>query len=77
MGHPPSEDIPPHAYYDYFLPDHRLNLRSHRAMDNNNLRADVERIKREVLESLRHLTHAPGPCPSNADLPDSVGKDGQ
>lgn len=29
-------------------------------MDDSNSKAEVERIKREVLEYLRHLQHAPG-----------------
>jgi hypothetical protein len=29
-------------------------------MDDNNSKADIERIRREVLEVLRHLQHAPG-----------------
>ncbi|KAK9815875.1 hypothetical protein WJX72_011119 [[Myrmecia] bisecta] len=54
------EELPPNDYYDYFAPDHKLNTRSTRILENENNRNDIERLKRDVLENLRQLAHTPG-----------------
>ena len=37
----------------------RIHVAQHKHMDNNNPKADIERIKRDVLENLRELAHTP------------------
>ena len=47
-------------YYEYFGPEYQLNLRTTRQMANDNVQADIDRIKAQVLENLRQLGTAPG-----------------
>jgi len=56
---PVSEMLPHSEYHEYFAPNYSLNLTGHKSMDNMNTRADIERIKREIMEHLRQLTHTP------------------
>ena len=55
-----ADELPDNAYHDYFTPDFRLNAARKRIMEDENSKAEVERIKIEVLENLRHLEFAPG-----------------
>ena len=55
-----ADELPDNAYHDYFTPDFRLNASRKRIMEDENSKAEVERIKIEVLENLRHLELAPG-----------------
>jgi hypothetical protein len=63
VGRAVPEELPANTYLEYYGPDHRLNLHARKAMDNGNARAELERIRREVLENLRHLAHAPSALP--------------
>jgi hypothetical protein len=47
-------------YFEYFAPEYQLNLRTTRAMPNDNVAAEVDRIKATVFENLRQLASAPG-----------------
>ena len=63
VGRSVPEELPPNTYLEYYAPDHRLNLHSKKSMENSNARAELERIRRDVMENLRHLAHTPGaPC---------------
>lgn len=55
-----ADELPDNAYHDYFTPDFRLNASRKRIMEDENSKSEVERIKIEVLENLRHLKFAPG-----------------
>lgn len=52
--------IPPNAYYEYYAPEHQLRVKPKRVTPNQNTREKIEEIKREAMENLRHLSHAPG-----------------
>ncbi len=54
------DELPDNVYHDYFAPDFRLNMSRKRIMEDENNKAEVERLKVEVLENLRHLQAAPG-----------------
>ena len=58
------EELPPNTYYEYYAPDHKLNLKYTNSFENANTRAEVEAIKAAVMENLRHLVHTPGQLPS-------------
>ncbi len=62
------DELPDNAYHDYFAPDFRLNAARKRIMEDENSKAEVERIKVEVLENLRHLEFAPGEPPCKPPL---------
>ncbi|TFK41347.1 histone deacetylase complex, catalytic component RPD3 [Crucibulum laeve] len=51
-------DIPVNEYYEYFGPDYELDVKSSNAEDLNTP-AYLERVKRIVLENLRHTGGAP------------------
>mmetsp|Transcript_12127 Transcript_12127/g.26074 ORF Transcript_12127/g.26074 Transcript_12127/m.26074 type:complete len:429 (-) Transcript_12127:587-1873(-) len=53
------EQLPRTEYHEYFAPDFSLNVTAHKVMEDSNTKADIERIRREVMENLRHLAHAP------------------
>lgn len=76
VGRSVPEELPPNTYLEYYAPDHRLNLHSKKSMENSNARAELERIRRDVMENLRHLAHTPGaPChaPPHCVSQDSAG----
>ncbi|KAG8468067.1 hypothetical protein KFE25_007119 [Diacronema lutheri] len=54
-----ADDLPPNDYYEYFVPDWKLNLQPNPSMDNLNSRHYLEGIKAQVLENLRALQGAP------------------
>ncbi|GAX79964.1 hypothetical protein CEUSTIGMA_g7403.t1 [Chlamydomonas eustigma] len=56
---PINEQLPKSDYHEYFSPDFSLNVSAHKVMEDGNTKADIERIRREVFENLRHLAHAP------------------
>ncbi|KAK9836274.1 hypothetical protein WJX81_001417 [Elliptochloris bilobata] len=70
VGRAVPEELPPNTYLEYYAPDHRLNLHSRKVMDNGNARAELERIRRDVMENLRHLAHTPSVQMAEA-VPDS------
>ncbi|KMZ72406.1 Histone deacetylase 9 [Zostera marina] len=51
--------IPDNEYISYFAPDYSLKLQSG-SMENYNSKSYLSSIKVQILESLRHLQHAPG-----------------
>ncbi|KAI9221509.1 hypothetical protein BC828DRAFT_356914 [Blastocladiella britannica] len=53
-------DIPPHQYYNFYGPDHKLHprLADPRTRNENSAR-DLQRIKEHVFEQLRRIAHAP------------------
>ncbi|KAI9221093.1 putative histone deacetylase 1, 2,3 [Blastocladiella britannica] len=53
-------DIPPHQYYNFYGPDHKLHPRLAGAQARNeNSAQDLQRIKEHVFEQLRRIAHAP------------------
>ncbi|KAK0465300.1 histone deacetylase complex, catalytic component RPD3 [Desarmillaria tabescens] len=51
-------DIPVNEYYEYFGPDYQLDVKASNA-DDLNTRAYLERVKRIVMENLRHTGGPP------------------
>ena len=55
-------------YYEYYGPEHKLNLRMSIQAANANVQADLDRIKATVMEHLRELASAPGALYCEADV---------
>ncbi|KXS10898.1 Hdac2 protein [Gonapodya prolifera JEL478] len=53
-----DQHLPYTIYFDYFGPDYLLEVPATN-MPNANHRQSLEKIKRTILEHLRHITHAP------------------
>jgi histone deacetylase 1/2 len=53
-----SADIPINEYYEYFGPDYELDVKSSNAEDMNTL-PYLDRVKRIVMENLRHMGGPP------------------
>lgn len=51
-------EIPVNEYYEYFGPDYELDVRSSNT-DDMNTRTYLDRVKRIVLENLRHAGGPP------------------
>jgi len=51
-------DIPVNEYYEYFGPDYKLDVKSSN-MDDLNTGPYLERVKRIVIENLRHAGGPP------------------
>jgi len=66
--------LPDNAYYEYFGPRHLLKLPPVQTIENMNGKQYVETVKREVMENLRSIEHAPGVqmhhVPPDAHLPE-------
>lgn len=54
----PIPDIPVNEYYEYFGPDYKLDVKSSN-MDDLNTPPYLERVKRIVIENLRHAGGPP------------------
>lgn len=57
-GHELSPIVPVNEYYEYFGPEYRLDVPPSN-MENMNTRAYLDKVKEQVFEQLRHVTHAP------------------
>jgi len=55
-----SDDIPDNDYYEYYAPQYTLKTRPYQVIENMNVRSYIDQIRREVMENLRDLEHAPG-----------------
>merc|ERR1719201_2566480 len=55
-----DNNLPENDYYEYFGPQYTLKTRPHQAIENMNTRSYIEQIKREVVENLKAMEHAPG-----------------
>ena len=51
-------DIPQNEYYEYFGPDHQLDVRANN-MEDMNTREYLERVRTMVLENLRQVGGPP------------------
>jgi len=60
VGEPSNKipEIPVNEYYEYFGPDYELDVKSSNT-DDLNSRAYLDRVKRIVLENLRHTGGPP------------------
>ena len=55
-----DNNLPENDYYEYFGPQYTLKTRPHQVIENMNTRSYIEQIKREVVENLKAMEHAPG-----------------
>ncbi|KAJ3032687.1 Histone deacetylase 2 [Rhizophlyctis rosea] len=53
-----SEELPFHEYFDYYGPEYRLAIPASN-MENMNTRQYLEKLRREAVENMRNLPHAP------------------
>jgi len=60
-------DIPVNEYYEYFGPDYELDVKSSNT-DDLNTPAYLERVKRIVMENLRHVGGPPSVQMTGPDL---------
>lgn len=57
-GHELSPIVPVNEYYEYFGPEYRLDVLPSN-MEDMNTRSYLDKVKEQVFEQLRHVTHAP------------------
>ncbi|GMH36083.1 hypothetical protein BSKO_03951 [Bryopsis sp. KO-2023] len=54
------EQLPQNAFYEYFEPEHKLKINASRDQTNHNTRAEVERLRADIIDNLRCLSYTPG-----------------
>ena len=55
-----DNNLPDNDYYEYFGPQYKLKTYSYQQIENMNVKSYIEQIKKQVLENLKCIEHAPG-----------------